>query len=42
MLQKAGALVLGVVLNRTRPSHGSYVAYKARGYEPQPSSAPTT
>jgi tyrosine-protein kinase len=42
MLQKAGALVLGVVLNRTRSSHGSYVAYKARGYEAQPSSAPTT
>jgi non-specific protein-tyrosine kinase len=42
-LQKAGARLLGVVLNRTRPTSVSYYAYgkEARSYEAQPSSAPT-
>jgi capsular exopolysaccharide synthesis family protein len=40
-LQKAGAHVLGMVLNRTRPSGGTYYTYESRTYEAQPSSAPS-
>ena len=40
-LQKAGAHVLGVILNRTRRSGRGYYAYEPRSYEAQPSSAPT-
>jgi non-specific protein-tyrosine kinase len=41
ILQKAGAHVLGVILNRTPRSAASYYRYETHPYEPQPSSAAT-
>jgi capsular exopolysaccharide synthesis family protein len=41
-LQKAGAHVLGIILNRTRRSDSEYYAYESRGAEAQTSSAPSS